>query len=136
MVTNESWFAQSQNSARGIRATSKAGWGDDYLAQRESINESDHSNGSFKDELSGYVYLAKTGRHYKIGKTNSSGRREYEIGLQLPEKLQMVHVIATDDPTGIEAYWHKRFDAKRKNGEWFELTREDVQAFKRRRKFM
>jgi hypothetical protein len=80
--------------------------------------------------------LAKSGRHYKIGKTNSSGRREYELSIQLPEKLKMVHVISTDDPTGIEAYWHKRFESKRMNGEWFELSQDDVRAFKRRRKFM
>jgi hypothetical protein len=83
----------------------------------------------------GFVYLMKTGKHYKIGKTNAMGRREYELAIQLPEKLKTIHVIKTDDPDGIEAYWHKRFDPKRANGEWFELNREDVEAF-RRRKFM
>lgn len=80
----------------------------------------------------GHVYLARMGKYYKIGHTGSVGRRQYEIALQLPEKLTLVHSISTDDPAGIEAYWHKRFEQKRANGEWFELSAQDVRAFKRR----
>jgi hypothetical protein len=83
----------------------------------------------------GYVYLIRSGRYFKIGKSNAAGRREYELAIQLPEKPKTVHVIKTDDPSGIEAYWHKRFESKRKGGEWFDLDGADVQAFKRR-KFM
>lgn len=83
----------------------------------------------------GYVYLIKAGRYYKIGMSNAVGRREREIALQLPEKSNTIHSIKTDDPAGIEDYWHRRFSEKRKNGEWFALERDDVAAF-RRRKFM
>lgn len=88
-----------------------------------------------QDVAIGYVYLIKSGRFYKIGRSNSVGRREYELAIQLPEATTSVHVIRTDDPSGIEVYWHKRFESKRMNGEWFDLNASDITAFKRR-KFM
>ena len=87
------------------------------------------------DAIVGYVYLLKSGKHYKIGRANSTGRREYELKIQLPERATKAHEIKTDDPVGIERYWHERFAERRQNGEWFALTKEDVSAFKRR-KFM
>lgn len=58
----------------------------------------------------GYVYLAlmKVGREkrYKIGKADIVGRRARQIAVDLPEELELVHVISTDDAYGIEGYWH------------------------------
>jgi hypothetical protein len=51
----------------------------------------------------------------------------------VPEAVSTVHSIATDDPEGIEAYWHNRLKSKRAGGEWFTLNAEDVKAFKARR---
>lgn len=83
----------------------------------------------------GCVYLLQLGKHDKIGKTFDVPRRHREISLALPETPTRVHVIKTDDPAGIEQYWHKRFAEKRTNGEWLALSSADVNAFKRR-KFM
>jgi hypothetical protein len=87
----------------------------------------------------GYVYLGvlKLGREkrYKIGKAVLVERRRDQISLQLPEDLELVHAITTDDDYGIEEYWHRRFASKNTKGEWFVLSRQDIDAF-RRRKFM
>ena len=89
--------------------------------------------GAESSSKEGYVYLIQSGRRYKIGATNDLATRSQAIAVQMPDPTNTVHVIRTDDPFGIEAYWHKRFADNRTNGEWFELNRTQVAAFKRRR---
>lgn len=88
------------------------------------------------EEIEGAVYLFKHGKYYKIGKTFDTVRRGNELRIQLPENLDLIHEIKTDDPSGVESYWHRRFEAKRMNGEWFDLNAADIKAFKRWRKIV
>jgi len=97
------------------------------------VAQSPDEDGASDDTPTGYVYLFRHGsrREYKIGRTNNPMRREGEVGVELPQTLDPIHVIETDDPAGIETYWHRRFSEKRLKNEWFALTAADVRAFKR-----
>jgi hypothetical protein len=86
----------------------------------------------------GFVYLkySPSLRLYKIGKADNPDRRGAGISLLLPEDLVPRHEIKTDCPYILEKYWENRFRAKKKQGEWYELNSEDIEAFKKRREFM
>jgi hypothetical protein len=47
----------------------------------------------FRDRL-------RSGKFYKLGRTNAAGRRLRELAIQLPQKPDTVHVIETDDRKG------------------------------------
>jgi hypothetical protein len=90
----------------------------------------------------GYVYLVSAQGAFKIGSTRAPYRRVAELANQSAHGAELLHKIPTDDPEGIERYWHKRFEEKRiqgtnkQSGEWFALSNEDVRAFKKRKGFM
>ncbi len=97
------------------------------------------ANEAAESITNGYVYLVKAQAAYKVGSTRAPYRRVSEIANQSAKGAELLHLIATDDPEGIEKYWHTRFDEKcitglnKQSGEWFALSAEEIKAFRRRR---
>jgi hypothetical protein len=82
-----------------------------------------------KNRRAGCVYLISAGGFYKIGLTNKLPIRHKQIGAKLPFKSEVVHAIATSDISSLEEYWHQHFAHRRAQGEWFNLSPEDVMEF-------
>ena len=52
-----------------------------------------------------------------------------KIDMVSPSDVRIVHSIETDDPEGIEKYWHARFAERRvQTKEVFRLTPDDIAA--------
>ncbi len=76
---------------------------------------------------SGYVYLLQSPTQaYKIGYSNDPDNRIKTFGIQLPFEVEYIVLIETSDMVGLENQLHQRFADKCVNGEWFNLSDEDV----------
>lgn len=75
----------------------------------------------------GFVYLLQSDTgFYKIGRTKNPKSRSKTFGVQLPFEVKFIATIATPDMHSLEAELHAHFASKRVNGEWFNLSPEDV----------
>lgn len=78
----------------------------------------------------GYVYLLHGGGAFKIGKAQDPSKRIRQLEIALPYPVQTVATVPTDDARALESKLHKRFKDKRLNGEWFDLSAQDVAYIK------
>jgi serine/threonine protein kinase len=78
----------------------------------------------------GGIYLLKSGKYYRIGKTSNFERRLTKIQATAPQPIEVVHTIPAADHAEAQAIWLRRFAPKRRGGDWFALSESDVEEFK------
>ena len=89
-------FGNKQELIRAVFEYSKsiggfdevACWCDKYLSQRLLARPNVGRDRPVREVAFGSVYLAKSGRYYKIGKSNAAGRREYELGFAITREIE------------------------------------------------
>jgi DNA-binding XRE family transcriptional regulator len=77
----------------------------------------------------GFVYLIRSENGLvKLGASLMPRWRLKSLSCGSPLPLELLHIIATNDMTWLEATLHERFREKRARGEWFRLSEEDVSS--------
>lgn len=75
----------------------------------------------------GYVYLMTNGRDYKIGLTSSEPEaRKRQLQTGSSEQIRLVAYTICKDMNSLENKLHTQFASKRKAGEWFELSEDNL----------
>jgi len=85
-----------------------------------------------KKTKKGYVYIIHTDHSTKVGRSKNVKTRIGAIGTQLPHKILWTESFKVDDMYNEELKLHEEFKDKRINGEWFDLSDEDITIIKNR----
>jgi|GEM_PF-5415675 len=113
-------------------------WGDEnifeYNAAREAslLSPSASRSQGVRTPISrpGFIYVIRSGRFYKIGKTSNPKTRIETYITENPNKVFVELCQKVDDYDRAEAVLHERFKEKRHSREWFKLEKEDLCCIK------
>lgn len=97
----------------------------------ERRQQTDSSEREPDGPVPGYVYLIHGigTSWYKIGLSLNTKVRLKQLGTQGPFKNELIHQIKVDDMVAVESHFHRLFDGKRAEGEWFTLSPDDIKLF-------
>lgn len=78
-----------------------------------------------------YVYLISDSNtyNYKIGISKNPEKRIKSLQTGNDNKLKIIHKVLCENYMKVEKALHNKYSFLKINGEWFELTEEDVKIF-------
>lgn len=76
----------------------------------------------------GFIYVIGCAEgYYKIGRCRYINQRVKQLRIQLPFKIELVHMLFVSFPAYEERCIHEFFRERRVNGEWFRLDEKDLE---------
>lgn len=99
--------------------------------RKQRKKECDEMRTKEKEKTSpGYVYLilSDTG-HFKIGKARNIDNRILQLETGLPVTVQLVGSFQSNYYSKAEKHIHNYFSEKHIKGEWFDLSKQDIEEF-------
>lgn len=78
----------------------------------------------------GYVYVIRSEYGFKIGKTVNIKQRTRLFEVKLPFPITVEHYARFEDYSEAERFFHQRFYSQRLEGEWFDLSDDDLAYIK------
>ena len=97
----------------------------DYIDIGKEMIEDRRRNQLIRTSQNGYVYILHINGYYKIGRTTNSEKRfgEYTKLMEQPETICCVYV---EKYKQVEKKLHMMFKNKNTNGEWFNLSNDEL----------
>jgi hypothetical protein len=83
-------------------------------------------------QRAGVVYVLRSAYGYKVGRTNNVPARMRAFGVHLPIVYTIPLCAWFEDCHEAEKRYHRLFQDKHINGEWFDLTDQDIQQIRGR----
>jgi hypothetical protein len=74
----------------------------------------------------GSVYLLRSGRAYKIGRTGNLSQRLRYIDQALPNPVEVIYYLETGESSSLERFLHRQFAPYRIRGDWYRLRQEHI----------
>lgn len=101
----------------------------------EQLKSKARSELSYRKEMEwrgkGYIYVIQSQGLYKIGMTGNLADRLKAFKTSLPGGMRPIRTKLVDHAGKAETFLHEKFAGKRLNGEWFNLSEEDVAWIKK-----
>jgi hypothetical protein len=89
--------------------------------------------GNSYDPVSGLVYFVKNKENgfVKIGFTVDLLTRFQNLTYEHQVEMEVLHFVPTYDAAGLEKVFHSLYSEKRVDGEWFDLSDDDLKTIKK-----